>query len=306
MNKKVHKVLGKSLVVVFLVALAIMALGSVPSVHAETETIRLGQTVNGWIPSGEEIHWYKFEASPQTTVKITMTRKERDLAPYLALRSYEDGEYKILVVDHNYDRSSAAQVEAVLPPSDNGYWIEAASVGTTAGTFSLTLSTESTWHQGSGNDSSRTAAAYKVTFYIDKVVCHNPQDGDNTDELDFEYSMVEQGPYGTAVDDVSRQKDMWMQQGFVFDSFAPLTIQVPANSGVSFSIKLREDDQYPNKDEMLASGGNHLSDAKLAQMAVSGAREPILWTIADTGTGQYGYEIVYSFRVEKVYALKIS
>lgn len=305
-NNLMHKVFGKSMVVVLLAAIVVVSLGRVESVHADADEIRLGQTVDGWIPYGEEILWYKFEASPGTLVKITMTRKQRDLVPYLALRYYDGQEYQFIKVDRNNDRSNTAQVSAVLPVTHNGYWIEAASLGSTAGTFSLTLSTESMRNQDTGSDPTRKIDGYKVTFTIDKITCNNTQDGDGLDELDLTYSMGEQGSSGTAVDDASYQTDMWMKSGFEFNNFVPLNARVQQQSGVRLYIKLREDDNWPNNDETLAEGSNYLTPQQLNELASSGKPAQIYWPITDTGTGQYHYEITYSVHVQYTYGLELS
>ena len=301
-----HKVFGKSIVVVLLVAVAVFTLGKVPSVHADVDEIRLGQTVTGWIPTGDEIRWYKFEASPGTLVKVVMTRKERDLVPYLALRYHDGQDYQFIKVDHNNDRSNTAQVSAVLPVTHNGYWIEAASLGSTSGTFSLQLSTDSMRNQGTGSDSTRKIDGYNVTFTIDKITCNNPQDGDGLDELDLTYSMVEQGPSGSAVDDARYQTDMWMKSGFEFDNFVPLNARVQKQSGVRLYIQMREDDEWPNKDETLAEGTNYITMQQLNDLASSGKPAQIYWPITDTGTGQYHYEITYSVHVQYIYGLDLS
>lgn len=305
MNKqRMQKVLVKGLLVLVLAAIAALSLARAESAHAAAETIRVGQSISGWIPTGDEIRWYQFEASPGTMVHITMTRKQRDLVPYLALRFHDGHDYQFVKVDHNEARSASAQISAVLPVSSNGYWIEAASVGTTAGSFTLSLSTDSMRSQGTGNDASLQSNGFEVRFTIDKIVCHNAQDGDGLDELELEYWIEQRAPYGAAVDDTKNKvDDMWMQDGWVFANFLPLTRRVGQQDSVNFWIKLVEEDSGWNDDEILAKDFNNFTAAELDAAARSGKPAPYYWPV---GNGEYQYDIYYSVTVDYIYGLNIN
>jgi len=63
-----------------------------------------------------------------------MSRNQGELVPYLALRYHDGNDFQFVTIDYNNDHSKEAHVSALLPATHNGYWIEAASLGTTSGT----------------------------------------------------------------------------------------------------------------------------------------------------------------------------
>lgn len=299
-KKMMQTVLGKGLFVAMLAVITMVSLGKAASVQAEEETIYVGQTVTGWIPNGDEIHWYKLEASPGTLVKITMTRKQRDLVPYLALRSHDGGDYVFLEIDHNKAWSDTAQVTALLPVSANGYWIEAASLGSTAGTFTLTVDYDSIRNQQpSAPAPAKRAVGYNVTLTIDKIICWDDQDDDGIDELEFEYGMREYAPTA-AVNGPENKSDFWMQPQWEADTFVPLHEKVGANSSVKVSMKLKEDDSTSG-DETLLNRSFTLYSKDLQRMAAGGA-ESFFYQPTQYSDGEaYTYEIFFSVQAEEIY-----
>lgn len=294
-SSRTQKVFGKGLIIIVLAALAAVSLGKVQSVHADNATIQIGQTVNGWIPSGDEIHWYQFEASPDAVVNITMTRTDRDLVPYLALRYHDGHDFQILAVDQNYGRSATAQISALLPVSTNGYWIEAASKGSTAGTFSLSTSFDSFRGQ------TQQVTGYKVTLSIDKIICWDEQDNDGIDELELTYSMRSFSPTAAVDRSEKKVKDMWMQPGWEFDNFLSLTEQVSANGKVRIALNLKEDDTTSGDETLLNTSFDILSN-DLQRLAASGQAEPYFFQPSEYSDDEaYTYELFYSIRVEEIH-----
>lgn len=278
---------------VILVAIVAFLMVKNEDVQAQDDTLRVGGSVTGWIPQGDMNRWYRLESSAQTPVHITVTRTDGNLAPELTLLYREGSEYKVVIYDGNYDASSTASVSAILPAAADDYWIEVTSVGDTSGVFSLSTSRGSAWQQEEDDYN-----GFRVTFTIDRIVCSAAQDGDGVDELELEYLMEQNTPYGAAVY-VNKNKvdDMWMQSGWEFNNFAPLTRQVGKDDSVSLTIKLEEEDAGWNENETLAMGTNTLTSQQLKQVADSGRAAPIYWPV---GNGEYQYAITYSIFVEKI------
>jgi hypothetical protein len=278
---------------VVLLVIAAFLITRTENVQAENDSLRVGQSVTGWIPQGDMNRWYKLRSSAQTLVTITATRTDGDLAPQLTLLYHDGNEYRVAAYDGNYGAADTARLSAMLPVTAVDYWIEVASAGATSGVFTLKMSRGNTWQR-----EEETYNGYKVTFTIDKIVCGDTQDGDGVDELELEYLMSQNTPYGAAVE-VNKNKvdDMWMQSGWEFSTFSPLARQVGNDDSVSLTIKLKEEDAGLNDDEMLAQGTNTLSPQQLKHMADSGKAASIYWPV---GNGQYQYGITYSIFVEKI------
>jgi len=112
-NKMMQRLLGKGLFFAVLVALVAVSFGNVASVHAENKPIHFGETVSDWIPSGTEMHWYKFDAGNGTIANITMTRTGGDLVPFLVLHYHDGNDFQMLAIDRNYDLSNSAYVSEI-------------------------------------------------------------------------------------------------------------------------------------------------------------------------------------------------
>lgn len=300
MNKNgAQKVLGKGLFFAVLVAMAAFLLGRVESAHADNNSMRLGETVIDAIPlTGEKIRWYRFEASPGTLVRITMSRLSGNLVPYIALRAYngQEQKYEFVAIDHNEDGSATAQVAALLPLTDNGYWIEAATVdGAGAGEYKLTLATDSIRQQQPAPEPQRQVVGYQVMLTIDKVIAYDLRDDDGTDEISLEYSLVEHAPTAR-VNPPAEKGEFPRQQGWSEVMLAPLTDKVSTNSRVTMPMWLKE------SGKTLGYSVPSLEQGDLARLASTGAAESYFFQpAAYDEDGGYTYEVWFSVRAKEIY-----